>query len=192
MTTAAATSTASVTVAITRRMTTDNDSQVLAWVHAGTALAEKFPGFLGTGWVRSCAGSHEWHFLYRFADSASLDAWETSPERRWWLNSAAGMAEHVQGERRVGIEGWFDEPTEQVTFDPSGRRAIPPRWKQATMIWVVFFPMSVVFTFLLAPLSGHWPVVPRVLLSTLILTPLMTYLMLPLAGRILDNWLHKP
>ena len=28
-----------------------------AWVHAGTSMAELFPGFLGTGWVRPAADS---------------------------------------------------------------------------------------------------------------------------------------
>lgn len=181
-----------VTVSVTRRMSTNNETQVLTWVNAGMAMAERFDGFLGTGWVRSSRDPQEWHMLYRFADAASLEAWEESPERQWWLSFGSGMVEHQRGERRVGIEGWFDEPSERHEFAPDGRRATPPRWKQATMIWVVFFPMSVLATFLLKPLTGTWPVVPRVFLQTILLTPVMTYFFLPLAGRVLDKWLHKP
>ena len=45
---------------------------MLAWVNAGTALAERFEGFLGAGWVRSSAHGREWHMLYGFTDEARL------------------------------------------------------------------------------------------------------------------------
>lgn len=182
---------APVTVSITRRMSTDNETQVLAWVHAGMAMAEKFEGFLGTGWVRSSSDPQEWHMLCRFRNQACLDAWDHSPERAWWLSFGADMVEHTRGERRVGIEGWFDEPSARTDLGTPGRRSAPPRWKQATMIWVVFFPMSVLAAYLLAPHITGLHVVLRTLIQTAILTPIMTYVMLPFATRVLDGWLHR-
>lgn len=181
---------APVTVAVTRRTAHDGDPRMLAWVHAGTALAERFDGFLGTGWARSSGDGHEWHMLYRFVDEEHLRAWEESPERQWWLSSGEGMVEPRHGERRVGIEGWFDEPTHVVTTGPENRREIPPRWKQAVMIWSVFFPLSVIANYLLGPLITPWPLPLRVLATTVVLTPVMTYVMLPFATRVLDRWLH--
>lgn len=181
-----------VTVSITRRMTTENETQILAWVQAGTSMAERFPGFLGTGWVRSATDTTLWHMLYRFDSEASLDAWEASPERQWWLSSGSGIVGDSRTERRVGIEGWFDDPTEEIVVTDSGRRAVPPRWKQATMIWLAFCPMSLLFALLVGPHIAHWGVVPRTVVTTLVLTPLMTYYVLPFAGRVLDGWLHKP
>ena len=70
-----------VTVAITRKVAPADTTQMIAWVRAGTAMAELFPGFLGAGWVRPRNASDEWHMLYRFADAASLGAWESSTER---------------------------------------------------------------------------------------------------------------
>ena len=92
------------TVSFTRHMSTDNETQVLAWVHAGMAMAEKFEGFLGTGWVRSSSNSQEWHMLCRFRNQACLDAWDRSPERAWWLSFGADIVQHTRGEKRVGIE----------------------------------------------------------------------------------------
>lgn len=192
MTTERDSGTAPVTVAVTRRTTRDGDPRMLAWVHAGTALAERFEGFLGTGWVRSSADGCEWHMLYRFTDEATLRTWEQSPERSWWLASGEGMVEHHRGEKRVGIEGWFDEPVHVDTTGDPTRREVPPRWKQAVMIWSVFFPLSVVANYLLGPLISGWPLPLRVLATTVLLTPIMTYLMLPLATRVLDRWLHEP
>ncbi|MCY1408789.1 hypothetical protein D9M71_241190 [compost metagenome] len=66
----------------------------------------------------------------------------------------------------------------------------PPRWKQAVAIWLAFFPVSLLFNLLF----GHWlaalDLVPRVLLSTAALTPVMVYLFIPLSTRLLAGWLH--
>lgn len=177
------------TVSITRRVVA-NPAQMLAWVHAGTSLAERFPGFLGTGWVRGSADSADWHMLYRFADAEQLRAWEDSPERTWWLASGSAMVEHTRTERRVGIEGWFDEPS-HTEVEGARPLPVPPRWKQAVMIWLAFFPLSVLSGWLLAPLTDGWALPLRVLLSTLIMTPVMTYLALPAMGRLLAPWLHR-
>jgi antibiotic biosynthesis monooxygenase (ABM) superfamily enzyme len=178
-----------VTVAITRRADPSRTAEMAAWVRAGTSLAESFPGFLGTGWVRPGGGSAEWHMLYRFADAESLHDWEESPERKWWLSSAEGFVEHTRVERRTGIEGWFDPPREQQV-DQDAPKA-PPRWKQATTIWLGFFPVSLLSVWLLAPHLVTLNPVLRTLISTLVLTPIMTYLVLPRITRVLQPWLRR-
>jgi len=65
-----------VTVSITRHVDPAHADEMLAWIRAGSALATRFEGFLGSGWVRSGTTSDTWHMLYRFADDASLAAWE--------------------------------------------------------------------------------------------------------------------
>jgi antibiotic biosynthesis monooxygenase (ABM) superfamily enzyme len=158
-----------------------------AWVRAGAALAEGFPGFLGAGWVRPGDGSSDWHMLYRFADAASLAGWEGSPQRAWWLESARGVAETARTERRSGIEGWFDAPQGRVLPEPAP--SAPPRWKQAVTIWVAFFPLSVLVGYAVAPVAGGVPLWLRTLATTLVMTPLMTYLVLPRVTRALGWWL---
>jgi antibiotic biosynthesis monooxygenase (ABM) superfamily enzyme len=180
------------TVAITRRVAPEDGDLMLAWVHAGTAMAERFPGFLGTGWMRS--GAEDWHMLYRFGSREHLDAWETSPERSRWLRSAQDLVEHRRTEYRTGIEGWFDEPTSRTVHEPAAGAAAPaapPRWKQASVIWLAFFPTSLALTYLLLPVSGAWPTPVRVLVSTLLATPWMTYVFLPFVTRLFARWLHR-
>ncbi|MFC4016810.1 antibiotic biosynthesis monooxygenase [Micromonospora sp. GCM10011542] len=180
-----------VTVAIARRADPARASEMVAWMRAGTALAEAFPGFLGAGWVQSGPGSSEWHMLYRFADAETLHRWEESPQRHWWLSSAQGIVEHARVERRTGIEGWFDPPVEHWV-DPVEpiAPASPPRWKQAVTIWLAFFPLSLTATLLTSRFLAEVPLAARVLLMTLCLTPLMTYLVLPRITRALHWWLH--
>ena len=176
------------TVAITRRVAPEDELLMLAWVHAGTSMAERFDGFLGAGWVRS--GVADWHMLYRFASRGHLEAWERSPERIRWLRSAADLVEHGRTEYRTGIEGWFDEPASRSVEEAGGAvQAAPPRWKQASVIWLAFFPTSLALAYLLAPISGTWPTVLRVLVTTLVATPWMTYLLLPFVTRLFQRWL---
>ncbi|MGA5304850.1 antibiotic biosynthesis monooxygenase [Nucisporomicrobium flavum] len=177
-----------VTVAITRRADPSRNAEMLAWVRAGAALAEDFPGFLGVGWIRPGPGSTDWHMLYRFADAEALRAWEESSQRQWWLSSAQGMVEHTRVERRTGIEGWFDPPREHSVTEPAP--AAPPRWKQAVTIWVGFFPLSLLSAVTLGHLLAGQHVVVRTLASTFALTPLMTYLVLPQVTRSLQWWLQ--
>ncbi|QJW37865.1 antibiotic biosynthesis monooxygenase [Cellulosimicrobium protaetiae] len=183
-----------VTVAIERRVLPENVPAVTRWVQTGVNLANRYPGFLGSGWVRASAGSHDWHMLYRFADAATLDAWETSPDRVRWLAQGRGLVEETRVERRTGIEGWFDTPT-TADAAPAGAPVAPPRWKQSVSIWLGFFPVNLAFTLLVGGLVPAWddvPVVPRVLATTLVLTPVMTYLVLPRVTRLLAPWLARP
>ncbi|OLL71984.1 putative membrane protein [Pseudonocardia sp. Ae168_Ps1] len=187
-TTPAAASTAPVTVSFTRRADPGHATEMTAWIRSGLLLAEGFPGFLGGGWVRTRGGSDEWHMLARFDSHESLARWEAAPERRWWLGSAQGLAEMTRSERRTGIEGWFDEAEKVETAGPP--QPTPPRWKQATTIWLVFFPMNLLATVTLGALLADWHVVPRIAVTTIVLTPIMVYLVLPWITRVLGWWLH--
>lgn len=186
------------TVSITRRMTTSNHVQIMAWFQAGASLAETFDGFLGTGWVRTSPESNEWHALYRFRDQASLDVWQESPERRWWLDSGGDMVEHVRSEHRVGIEGWFDEPAAVTRDSDSGEifqadeQPVPPRWKQMIVIFIGFFPVSLVAQWLLGMvLPPDLPLVLRVLVTIMCVMPIMVYVVLPFVTRKFQPWLEK-
>lgn len=179
---------APVTVSVTRHVDPAQDSEMLAWVQAGATLAQRFDGFLGSGWVRPAPDSREWHMLYRFADADSLAAWEASPQRAWWLGAAQGRIEATRVERRTGIEGWFDQPQHVETSTPAP--PAPPRWKQMVIIFLVFYPLSVLANWLGSQtMAGVWLPL-RVLVTVAVMTPLMTYLALPWITRRMAWWLH--
>jgi len=195
-----------ITVSIRREVDPTHISEATAWVQTGVNLANKYPGFLGSGWVRAGERSQVWHMLYRFASEETLDAWEHSPERSWWLSVGEGFVRSERSRRRTGIEGWFDEPaTGSVPVTDAaaaaaaagggggegGLPAAPPRWKQAVTIWLGFFPVNLLFAYLVAPVPGwgELPIWVRVLATTLVLTPIMTYWVLPFVTRTLRGWL---
>ncbi|RLP83971.1 antibiotic biosynthesis monooxygenase [Mycetocola lacteus] len=182
-----------ITVSIERTVDPARLSEATVWIQAGINLANKYPGFLGSGWVRSGSSETSWHMLYRFADAQTLDAWENSPERRWWLGTGSEFAQETRTERRTGIEGWFDTPIDATeAIQPV---IVPPRWKQATSIWLGFFPLNLAFTLIATyfiPGWNEWDVWLRVLVSTLVLTPIMAYWGLPTVTRWLRPWLQRP
>ena len=69
-------------------------------------------------------------------------------------------------------------------------RPAPSRWKQATTIWLVSFPLNLLATVTLGRLLADVPVALRVAVVTLALTPIMTYALLPWITARLDWWLH--
>lgn len=197
-----------ITVAIERRIDPARNVEATSWMQAGTDLATGFTGFLGSGWVRAGEGSDLWYMLYRFRDLTTLEAWEGSPQRAWWLESGGAFAKEVRVERRTGIEGWFDAQfathietrqagqTDAAPLTGPIQQPIPqapPRWKQAVAIWLGFFPTNLLAMWLLGFIPGFvdLPLVLRVLLATLLLTPVMTYLVLPWVTRALRPWLQK-
>lgn len=176
-----------VTVSIVRRVSPERAKEAAAWARAGQDLLAASAGYLGSGWVRPDPDSPEWHMLYRFADAANLAEWEQSSEREWWVASAVGIVQDAREERRTGIEGWFDAPAEVVVVDAPP--VAPPRWKQMVSIFVVFYPLSLLAQAVLTPLLIDWQLWARVLVTVLVMTPLMTYLLLPLVTRALRPWL---
>ncbi|HEU5036781.1 MAG TPA: antibiotic biosynthesis monooxygenase [Nocardioides sp.] len=179
-----------VTVSITRTIAPGHSEEMLAWIRAGSTLATGFEGFLGSGWVRPGPGSHEWHMLYRFADEAALAAWEASPQRQWWLGAAQGLVGESRIERRTGIEGWFDPPMTHDVEDLRPSAPPPPRWKQACVIFLVFYPLSVLANWAAGHTIASWALLLRVLVTVLVMTPVMTYLALPWITARMEWWLQ--
>ncbi|MFC4784422.1 antibiotic biosynthesis monooxygenase [Nocardioides sp. MAHUQ-72] len=180
-----------VTVSITRHLDPGREAEMMSWMSAGMTLAEKFPGFLGAGWVRPERDSETWHVLYRFADADALAGWESSHERQWWRDASAGLGVvESRVERRTGIEGWFDDPTTRDVRDLRLPQAAPPRYKQATVIWLAFFPLSLLASWVLTHVAPDITLLERALVTTLVMTPLMTYVVLPRMTRTLSWWLQ--
>lgn len=172
-------STKPVTLMVARRVRDGRYHDLLAWLHEGEQLAADFPGYLGSGVLAPPPGDDEFQIVFRFADEQTLDTWEHSASRRTWLQRGGDLFGQPHEQRARGIDTWFG----------NNESAPPPRWKQSVAIWLAFFPVSLLFNMLFGGMLSELGLVARILISTLALTPLMTYLFIPLSTRLLAPWL---
>lgn len=173
-------STAPVTLMVARRVARGRYRAFIAWLNEGRDLAADFAGYLGSGVLAPPPGDDEYQIIFRFRDAQTLAAWEHSASRRAWLSRGGGLFEAPHEYRATGLDRWF--------VDASGQA--PPRWKQAVAIWLAFFPVSLAFQLLAGGALATLPLLARVLVSTLVLTPLMVFLFIPLSTRLLAPWLR--
>jgi uncharacterized protein len=174
-------STSPVTLMVARRVADGRYHELIAWLREGEQLATDFPGYLGSGVLAPPPEGDEFQIIFRFSDASTMHAWEHSASRSTWLVRGSGLFAQPSEHRVSGIEGWF-----------GGVGQRPPRWKQAVAIWLAFFPVSLLFNFLLNPLLSELNLPTRVLLSTLALTPLMVFWFIPLSTHLLAPWLNRP
>jgi antibiotic biosynthesis monooxygenase (ABM) superfamily enzyme len=67
----------------------------------------------------------------------------------------------------------------------------PPKWKFAVMVWLAIYPAITVLQFLIGDVLVRLPIPLRTLTLTVILVPLMVFVLLPLLRRLLGFWLTK-
>ncbi|MGV2897884.1 antibiotic biosynthesis monooxygenase [Achromobacter sp. AGC78] len=171
---------APVTMLVTRHIAPERYSDFLSWMRQGEILAAGFPGFLGSGVLQPPEGGDEYQIVLRFTDEASLLRWEKSLPRRMWLERGANLVRASHEYRGSGTDGWFA---------PKAASA-PPRWKQAVSIWLAYFPVLLVFSILVSEHLNMMPVFWRVLITSVILTPIMVFICIPVISRVLQRWLR--
>lgn len=171
---------APVTMLVTRHIAPERYGDFLSWMRQGEILAAGFPGFLGSGVLQPPEGGDQYQIVLRFTDEASLSRWEKSLPRRMWLERGAKLV-RASHERKVsGTDSWF-APT---------AASAPPRWKQAVSIWLAYFPVLLVFSILVSEHLSILPVFWRVLITSVILTPIMVFICIPVISRVLQRWLR--
>lgn len=168
-----------VTLMVARRVARERYHDFMAWLREGEQLAADFPGYLGSGVLAPPPDDDEFQMIFRFADEPTMAAWEHSASRRAWLERGHGLFEQPFELRALGLDTWFGKAELR-----------PPRWKQSVAIWLAFFPVSLAFNLLFGGWLGDLPLALRIFLSTLALTPLMTYWFIPLSTRLLAPWLQ--
>jgi antibiotic biosynthesis monooxygenase (ABM) superfamily enzyme len=173
-------STSPVTLMVARRAAPGHYQALIAWLHEGEHLATDFPGYLGSGVLAPPTDDDEFQIIFRFADEATLHAWEHSASRQAWLKRGSGLHAQPHEHRVQGIDGWFGGP----------HASRPPKWKQSVAVWLAFFPVNLAFNLLLGHWLGELSLVLRILVSTLVLTPIMVFWFIPLSSHLLAGWLH--
>jgi antibiotic biosynthesis monooxygenase (ABM) superfamily enzyme len=144
--------------------------------------AAKQAGFLGAGMLRPGHVGEPWHVVFRFDSVEHLHAWEFSAERADLLAAGEDLVNSTDMQRVTGLETWFALPSRTAPA--------PPRWKMFAVSVVGIYALQLIFNLALQPLV--LPVALRVALVAVAVTALMTWLVMPRAARLLQDWLYAP
>ena len=147
--------------------------------------AEAFDGFLRREVIKSAAGPHlEYSHVIHFDNETNLRRWQHSSERHKWLSRMSSMAVRTTPLKVLtGLETWF-------TLSPGESIVPPPRYKMAIITWLAIFPLITLMSYALQPILKDLPIVVRTMAFTLVLVPLMTYLVMPRMTRLFEHWLY--
>jgi antibiotic biosynthesis monooxygenase (ABM) superfamily enzyme len=74
----------------------------------------------------------------------------------------------------------------------AARPAMPPRWKTAVVVWLAIYPSITLVLWVAGPTMQSWPLAVRTLVITVVVVPLMVYLLLPGVQRLVAPWLRRP
>ena len=177
-----------VTVLIARRVAPASVAAFEAAMQGMLAAAESFAGHLGGQVIRpedsDAPSERPTTTVFAFDNEAHLAAWQNSAERAHWL---AQVLPHTVGPQQLhrvtGLDYWFAAPN-------STTRPAPPRWKVATVTWLGIFPTVLMLFLTIAPLMESWYLVPRVMVITVLVVLIMTWVVAPRLTRWLHPWLH--
>jgi predicted amidohydrolase YtcJ/antibiotic biosynthesis monooxygenase (ABM) superfamily enzyme len=173
-------------VSVVHRVAPEHAAEFEEEMRGVTHAVRAFPGFLGDEVFRAGGGGAvEYRVVMRFASQAQLDAWQDSEVLRWWAERARARALASPDIDRVnGLEAWFTLP------DRAGAPP-PPKWKTAVVSAAAIYPIISVLPAALAPLVGALPGWLGRLAVVALMTPLMTWGVMPLLTRLFRPWLYS-
>jgi antibiotic biosynthesis monooxygenase (ABM) superfamily enzyme len=170
-----------VTVTVARKVAVGREADFEDWSDELTAVAANYPGFLGAGRLRPSHVGQPWHVVFRFDSAEHLAAWEGSPERRAMLEVGEDLIEATDMHRVSGLETWFSLP---------GRTApAPPKWKMFLVSATVFYLLNLTLTLIYGWSLESWPLPLHIVLISVPVTAIATWLVMPRAARLLQRWL---
>lgn len=182
----APTTTAPVTVIVTRRVRHGRAADFERLMAGMQAAAAQFPGHMGGFLIPPDTPENGcYRTLFAFDNEAHLQAWTRSAARNEWLVRIAAVT-HGDSAVRVlnGLETWFALPASRT-------KTPPPRWKMALVTWSGIFPLVWLSSHTVSPLLGPWlPPTLVVLVATALIVTAMTWLVMPTLVRLLAGWLY--
>jgi antibiotic biosynthesis monooxygenase (ABM) superfamily enzyme len=143
-----------------------------------------FEGFVGREILDAVPGvQDETVVILTFDTAGNLRAWIESEERARVLDeldaiTAGDLTTNVVG----GFAGWFPS---------TSGGAEPRKWKQAMVILMALFPVSLTVTVVRSWLFPDLAVVPSVFVSNVIGIAILTWFLMPPLTRALDGWLRR-
>jgi antibiotic biosynthesis monooxygenase (ABM) superfamily enzyme len=173
-----------VTVTVARRVAVGREDEFEQWSNELTRAATAYPGFLGAGMLRPNHVGEPWHIVFRFDSEAHLRGWENSGDRAELLARGGDLVDSTDMHRVSGLETWFSLP---------GRTApAPPKWKMFLVSATVFYVLNLTLSLIYGSALESWPLALHIVVISVPVTAIATWLVMPRAARVLRNWLYAP
>ena len=150
-----------VTVAITRAINPLHRAEFEKWCHAMTSEVQKFPGCLGATVLWPARTKDPYQMVFRFVDALHLRQWEKSEERKALRARADDFIVTEKVTVTAGTEEFFN-----ALGDAEHHRTKIGKFF-FDVAWV--YPISLFSALVLSPYLGKIEVVPRVLISTVLI-----------------------
>ena len=169
-----------ITEVISRNIAAGHEKDYDNWLQRFMIAERQFPGYLGTTIIAPGGNiSSVRYAINRFADQASLDAWENSEVA---LSLIEEVSKYSTLQRVTGLETWFSLPGLKII-------GAPPKWKMAIVSFFAAYSISLVAQYILRIYLGRRPLLTDILM-TIILVVGLTYFAMPLLSRLLRRWLY--
>jgi antibiotic biosynthesis monooxygenase (ABM) superfamily enzyme len=165
-----------VTVVVTRVIRPGKEEQFARWADDVDRTAAGFPGHLGGVRLHDSQGLN--HLIYRFDSAERLHAWENSAERRALIRQGDQISKQTKSTNH-DLDPWFTVPG----------HASPARWKNFVITWAAAYPTLLALATLLARLVPGLPQPVALAITSLILTAVLTWVVLPRITRQARPWL---
>lgn len=176
-----------VTGMYTARVKPHKINEYREWLAGINAAVMERPGFVSVDVISpDSKDGTEFITLVKFEGCEHLKSWNESECLASWLGKLPSMlAADSISQERVGLEIWFDRPKSS----PEHLQA--PYWKRVCIGVLCVFPLINLLRWLLSPITVHLPDSLALLFNVVVLSSLLTYPVMPLATRLLRNWLYK-
>lgn len=153
----------------------------------GALIAEAIsqPGHLGATVLRPRGGLDgvdrgAYRFVYKFDSRSNLLAWHASERRAELFAPIAELVRSDRFEEYPGLETWFDLPPDVV----------PSKWKTTLISWAAIYVLVVALSYIMQALEVKLPIPLAALVLTGLIVPLVAYVVGPILGRALREWIH--
>ncbi|MGA9152174.1 MAG: antibiotic biosynthesis monooxygenase [Candidatus Nitrosopolaris sp.] len=168
------------TEVISRNIRAGHERDYDDWLRRFMISERQFPGYLGTTVIAPGDNvSSVRYIINRFANQASLDAWENSEES---LKLLEEVSKYSTSQRITGMETWCSLSNLKTI-------GAPPRWKMAIVSFIGVYSISLLAQYILGLYLGQSPLLTNILM-TIILVVGLTYFAMPLLSRLLRRWLY--
>ncbi|MCT8003383.1 hypothetical protein NZL82_16020 [Sphingomonas sanguinis] len=164
------------TVITSRAIRAGHEQEFERWVTELDRLARAAPGFRAAIRLGQTAGFQ--HLLFRFDDREAADAWHNDKP----------VVAHVAVADRFSTALRQTETGTSVTFDlPSDASA--SKWKRFVTTWLAVFPVLLAISLAVRTVLRDAPLPLQLLPSSLLLTAILQWLILPRLQRHTRFWL---